>query len=98
MPNLLIRDLDPRVLARLKANAKKNNRSMSAEAKHILEQNLPFSWEASIAELERIRQPIGSRRLSPSAPLIREDREHRGDHLAQPRSTGRSTLERRARK
>jgi plasmid stability protein len=98
MPNLLIRDLDPRVIDRLKAHAKKNNRSMSAEAKHILEQNLPFSWEASIAELERIRQPIGSRRLSSSAPLIREDREHRGDHIARRRSTNRSTSEQRVRK
>ena len=77
MPNLLIRDLDPRVLARLKTHAEKNGRSLSAEAKHILEQHVPFSWEASIAELERIRQPLGSRRLSSSAPIIREERENR---------------------
>jgi plasmid stability protein len=81
MPNLLIRDLDPRVLARLKANAKKNNRSMSAEAKHILEEHVPFSWEAWLEELERIRQPLGSRNLPSSAPLIREDRERRPERI-----------------
>jgi hypothetical protein len=81
MPNLLIRDLDPRVLARLKANAKKNNRSMSAEAKHILEEHVPFNWDAWLEELERIRQPIGSRKLSSSAPLIREERERRAARI-----------------
>jgi plasmid stability protein len=81
MPNLLIRDLDPCVLDRLKAHAKKNNRSAGAEAKLILEEHVPFSWEASIAELERIRQPLGSRRLSSSAPVIREERERRAARL-----------------
>ena len=81
MPNLLIRDLDPRVLERLKAHARSNKRSINAEAKHILEKNVPFSWEAWIAELERIRQPIGSRKLSSSAPMIREDRENRPERV-----------------
>jgi plasmid stability protein len=81
MPNLLIRDLDPRVLARLKAHAKKNNRSMSAEAKHIIEEHVPFSWEAWAEELERIRQPRGSRKLPSSAPLIREERERRAARI-----------------
>jgi plasmid stability protein len=81
MPNLLIRDLHPRVVARLRAHAKKNNRSMSAEAKHILEEHVPFSWEAWIEELERIRQPRGSRKLPSSAPLIREEREKRAARI-----------------
>lgn len=82
MPNLLIRDLAPGVLESLKAQAKRNNRSMTAEAKHILERSVPTGREDWLEEHMRIREPIGSHNRGSSAPLIREDRQNRPDRVA----------------
>ena len=41
MSQILIRDLDPQVLARLRERAKRNNRSVAAEVRTILEMVVP---------------------------------------------------------
>jgi len=41
MAQILVRDIDPEVLEQLKQRAKRNNRSLSAEVKTIIEQATP---------------------------------------------------------
>lgn len=41
MPDLHIRNVDPDVIARLKAQAKRNGRSMEAEAREVIERGCP---------------------------------------------------------
>jgi plasmid stability protein len=75
MPNLLVRDLDPDLLERLKAQAKRNRRSVQAEVKELLKNHVALSMEEAIKRIEKFRQSLGGRKFSDSAELIREDRE-----------------------
>jgi len=75
MPDLLIRDLDERVLARLKKAAEANGRSLQAEIRDVLQQ----ACARDLAPNRRI-SAMWLRRLaggmySDSAASIREDRE-----------------------
>jgi plasmid stability protein len=77
MANVLIRDLDARVLKQLKAAAKVHGRSLQAEIHAVLE-------NASVRSLAETRRVSGQwlkrlRRSShtDSAALIREDRDTR---------------------
>jgi plasmid stability protein len=76
MASVLIRDLDPAVVDRLKARAEGNGRSLQKELKAILE---AAAAQATCAEAraaaERIRQMLGGRQFSDSTDLIREDRD-----------------------
>jgi antitoxin FitA len=78
MPNLLVRDLDTKTVARLKARAKQHGRSLQGEVKAILEE------AARTTTMEEFRQIAGrwqrqlereGRHFSDSAELIREDRD-----------------------
>jgi hypothetical protein len=75
MTQLLVRDLDDHVMARLKEQARRNRRSLQAEARAILEAAaLPYTKEA----LEVFRgwhEKFRGRPMSDSADLIREDRD-----------------------
>lgn len=75
MSNLLVRDLDPDLVERLKAQAKRNRRSVQAEIREILRNNVQDSWDEAIAKMEKFRQSLGGRKFSDSAELIRGDRE-----------------------
>jgi plasmid stability protein len=76
MADVLVRDLDPEVVERLKTFAKEENRSLQAEMKEILTraaQRLP-----RLSRLERIRkikESISKRPQTDSAVLLREDRD-----------------------
>ena len=77
MADILIRDLDAEVLARLKATAKRNGRSLQGEIHHALGR----AARSSMAETQRIsarwlKQLRGSPH-SDSAMLVREDRDAR---------------------
>jgi plasmid stability protein len=77
MTNLLIRDLDDEVLARLKATAKAHGRSLQAEIHEVLES----ASIRSLADTRRLsaqwlRRLAGSSQ-SDSTRLIREDRDAR---------------------
>jgi plasmid stability protein len=80
MAQILVRDLDDALVARLKERARDNHRSLQGEVKAILEE---AAAQASNAEVEAIldrwqrywRQK--GRTFSDSAELIREDRDSR---------------------
>jgi plasmid stability protein len=77
MANILIRDLDDEVLARLKATAKAQGRSLQAEIHEVLE----GASKRSLAETRRLsaqwlKRLEGSSQTD-STRLIREDRDAR---------------------
>ena len=77
MSNLTIRNLDGRVIERLKAQARANQRSLEGEIRHLLTQHV--DRPGRIVEFrERTRRLVsltaGSRR-SDSVELLREDRD-----------------------
>lgn len=83
MPDLLIRGMDPNVVERLKLQAKRNGRSMQAEARAILEENVQMTmaeWLARAAELRK-NDPPWQPGDPTGAELIREEREERENHL-----------------
>ena len=77
MGNLTIRNLDARVIERLKVQAKANQRSLEGEIRHLLTQHV--DRPGRIVEFrERTRQLVsltaGSHQ-SDSVDLLREDRD-----------------------
>ena len=83
MAQILVRKLDKDVVERLKKRAKKQGRSLEAEARIVLEQAVKLDTEfparldmAAAAKLAaRIRARFKGRTFSDSADLIREDRD-----------------------
>lgn len=73
MPNVLVRDLSHKALARLKARAGARGLPLQAELKGILEHAAKAGPDiATLAA--RIRRRLGGRRHSDSARLIAADR------------------------
>ena len=75
MAQLLVRDLAPDVVDRLKRRAKENRRSLQAEIKQILEGAAQLSMREARAAADRIRRSLMGRAHSDSVVLLREDRE-----------------------
>jgi plasmid stability protein len=75
LPDLLIRDLDAKLLDRLKQRAKRQGRSLQSEVKEILKNNAPLSIEEARARLAEITTRLGGRKFSDSADLLRADRD-----------------------
>ena len=75
MAQLLVRDIDPRTVEKLKKRAKQHNRSLQGEVKSILEQAAKMTMEEARIAAERIRKSLKGKKFSDSAKLIREDRE-----------------------
>ena len=76
MSQMLVRDLDPEVVERLKARARVHGRSLQKEVKAILEEaaaTLSLCEAEEVAELWQKR--LAGREYSDSAELVREDRE-----------------------
>ncbi len=79
MAQVLVRDLDERVVDQLKARAKENGRSLQAELKRILEDAAQASTSRmtmaeSRALADRIRAMFSDRVQSDSGELQAEDR------------------------
>lgn len=74
MSQVLVRDLDPDVLERLKKRAGSSGRSLQAELKAILEQAARPAGDVS-ALAARIRRRLAGRAHSDSAELLARDRE-----------------------
>ena len=76
MAQMLVRDLDPEVVERLKARARVHGRSLQKEVKAILEE---AAATLSTREAEEVagswRRRLAGREYSDSAELVREDRE-----------------------
>ena len=75
MARVLIRQLDRRVVARLKKRAKEHGRSLQLEVKTILEDAVP-DYAAARKRIERFRKHLkqSGRVFSDSADLLRKDR------------------------
>ena len=74
MPHILVRDLDPDTIERLKASAKQHGRSLQGEVKAILEEAMPMTMSEARAVSEKWQKYFKGRKFSDSAKLIREDR------------------------
>ena len=77
MGTLTIRNLDDRVIERLKAQARENKRSLEAEIRHMLTERADRRVRIA-AFLERTRElasAAGGTLPTESAVLLREDRD-----------------------
>ncbi len=75
MAQVLIRDVNPATIEKLKKRARENGRSLQSELKQILENAAPYSFAEARAAAERVRKRLGGRRFSDSTALVREDRD-----------------------
>jgi len=75
MPEILVRDLDRKLVERLKERAEQNGRSLQAEVKTILERNVQTPTVEEFRKLAlKVQRKLARGRHSDSAALIREDR------------------------
>lgn len=77
MPVVHIRDLSRTTLERLKAHARRNDRSLQAELKSILEEAAGTDWSGARASATKLRKRLARRAHSDSAELIALDRRSR---------------------
>jgi plasmid stability protein len=76
MAQLLVRDLDPAVVARLKDKARQNHRSLQGEVKAILEEAAERATrQEALAMIDKWQRKWGDRVFSDSTQMIREDRD-----------------------
>jgi plasmid stability protein len=75
MSQILIRGLDEELVAKLKARAKRNGRSLEGEARTILESAAGASVAQSREILRKWQKAFAGHRFSNSTDLIREDRQ-----------------------
>ncbi|HEY3569423.1 MAG TPA: TraY domain-containing protein [Thermoanaerobaculia bacterium] len=75
MAQILVRDLSPDIVARLKNRAERNGRSLQGEVKAILESAAKLSMSEAREVAAQIRQSLRGKMTSDSADLLREDRE-----------------------
>lgn len=76
---LSVRNLDPKVVTRLKARAQKHGRSLESEVRTILDQVTEADSARAnfLRELSRIQASFAGRKFSDSTELIRRDRDRR---------------------
>jgi len=74
MSQVLVRDLDPAVVARLRARARRNGRSLQAELRSILERAAQTDADAARVLAAHIRRRLAKRAHSDSATLLAHDR------------------------
>jgi plasmid stability protein len=75
MPDLLMTELDEKVLTKLEARARQNNRSVQNEILIILKAAVETSEPLTDTEVaRRIRDSLRGQQHSDSAELLREDR------------------------
>jgi plasmid stability protein len=74
MGQVLVRDLDGEAIARLKARAKRNGRSLQTELKDILERASRHNAIEAGRLADRIRRDLQGRHHSDSVGMIAEDR------------------------
>ncbi len=74
MAQVLIRDLDPKLVNTLKRRARRHGRSLQGELKAIIETAAKQESVDPAAEVRRVRAMFAGRTFSDSSTLIREDR------------------------
>ena len=75
MSQLLIRDIEPETIERLKLRAKLNHRSLQGELKSIVEAATKMSIEEVKNTSAAWRKRLANSRFTDSSKLLREDRE-----------------------
>ena len=75
MVEILVRDLDPEVVTRLKARARVHGRSLQKEIKLILEESAPVNIKQAAMLSEVWQVKLAGRSFSDSAAQLREDRD-----------------------
>lgn len=76
MSQMLVRDLDPEVLERLKKRARSNGRSLQKEVRDILEGAAETYTMAEAREVTgRLQERFAGQKFADSAVLVREDRD-----------------------
>jgi len=75
MAQVLVRDLAPEVIERLKTRARRHGRSLQSEVKFILEAAAPLSMNDARALAEDWQRRLAGKIAGDSSDLIREDRE-----------------------
>lgn len=76
MAQILVRNLEPEVVERLKKRAQGHGRSLQAEVAEILRRESQMqTMEEARAAAEEIQRMFAGRKFPDSAELIREDRE-----------------------
>lgn len=73
MAQVLVRDLEPEVMERLKERAKRHGRSLEAELRCILRE--AGQTAAVTPDVARLQALFEGRTFTDSAELVREDRE-----------------------
>ncbi|MDN5940672.1 MAG: Arc family DNA-binding protein [Nitrospira sp.] len=76
MAQVLVRQLNDKVVDRLKKRAKEHGRSLQSEVKTILEEAVP-DYERAWKRIDSLRLKLkrSDRKFGNSADLIREDRD-----------------------
>ena len=76
MAQILVRQLDDKVVERLKKRAKEHGRSLQSEVKTILEEAVP-DYDGAWKRIARLKDTLNraGRSFSDSTLLIREDRD-----------------------
>lgn len=76
MAQVLVRQLDRKMVVRLKKRAREHGRSLQSEVKTILEDAVP-DYEAAWKRIEGLRKRLKKpgRTFGDSADLLREDRD-----------------------
>jgi len=75
MSQVLICDIEPDVIEKLKRRAQQNGRSLEADLKLILRQAAQDNRAQIQLEIGRVRALFAGRTFSDSAERLREDRE-----------------------
>ena len=77
MGNLTVRNLDDRVIAELKQEAKRNERSLEAEIRHLLTQRVSSRLRVAdfLERSERLAETTTGTSQTDSTMLLREDRD-----------------------
>ncbi|HEY2325681.1 MAG TPA: Arc family DNA-binding protein [Thermoanaerobaculia bacterium] len=74
MARVLIRDLDDRIVEKLKTRAARNGRSLQSELQMIVERAAAVDIVDSRTAAARIRRALSDRTHSDSAALLADDR------------------------
>jgi len=74
MPDVLVRDVDEKVLEKLKNKAARNGRSLQREVQIILNEAINFEPLTDAEVARKIKDSLRGREHSDSAELLREDR------------------------
>lgn len=74
MPTVLVRDVDEKVLEKLKNKAARNGRSLQREVQIILNEAINFEPLSDAEVARKIKDSLRGRQHSDSAELLREDR------------------------